>query len=102
MMPDASPSSRQEPGSEDNRLSLNPNDPNWQDTLAAWKDGGEYKVTLTISQISPGEFQVTALESETPEEDAGETGEEGGANAPAPKAKSGYSNPAVAALAEQE
>lgn len=70
-----------EPGMEDNRLSLDPNNPAWKDTLAEWEDGEEYPITdlpegTMIRQISPGEFSVVppvespAAETETEEEPA--------------------------------
>lgn len=63
-----------EAGLEDNRLSLDPNQPDWKDTLASWEDGGEYTVTAKIRQISPGEFQVVEMtpvaEEEVVEEEA--------------------------------
>jgi len=46
-----------EPGAEDNRLSLNPSDEQWSETLNAWEDGQCYKVELEIEQMSPGEFR---------------------------------------------
>lgn len=96
-------------GAADNRLSINPNDDRWADVLAAWKDGQTYSVQLDISQVSPGEFEVTGLqeagggeaeagaEAETPAETTAEGGVEesgqgGGAGA---MEESGYPNPAV-------
>lgn len=77
----------QDPGAVDNRLSLDPNDPNWKNILADWEDGGEYKVRITITQISPGEFEVTGLTAkpasrEMEDEDEGEDEEE---NYPEPR-----------------
>lgn len=90
----------QEPGSVENRLSLDPSAfPFTQD----WEDGKDYpgmidgnKITLT--QISPGEFEVTNdSESESPAEDAS-AGEEAEPSMPMMKGKS--KNPAVAGLME--
>ena len=59
-----------DPGSIDNRLSLDPNNPEWVDTIAKWKDGEAYQITATVTQISPGEFEVTSIASESePSED---------------------------------
>lgn len=85
-----------EPGMEDNRLSLNPNDPAWKDTLAEWEDGEEYPITdlpegTMIRQISPGEFAVVppvAAEAETEETEEAEEPEEESAMPPAPSRKS--------------
>lgn len=84
-----------EAGTQDNLLSLNPNDPKWKETVGAWEDGKEYKgVTVDLRQISPGEFEVTSLEApadtgveeETPAEDASSGPEEGaGEEAAAPE-----------------
>ena len=61
-----------DPGAVDNRLSLDPNDPNWKKTIANWEDGEEYQLTVTVTQLSPGEFEVTGVtsESESPEEES--------------------------------
>lgn len=61
-----------DPGAVDNRLSLDPNDARWKDMLAEWEDGQEYTVTLTITQLSPGEFEVSRVsgEGESPAEEA--------------------------------
>ena len=61
-----------DPGAMDNRLSLDPNDPNWKEAIADWEDGEEYTLTVKAIQISPGEFEVTEVtpEEESPAEDA--------------------------------
>ncbi len=62
-----------EPGSVDNRLSLNPSDPKWADKIDAWEDGQKYTVTLTVTQLSPGEFEVEDVSDAKPyEEGAGD------------------------------
>lgn len=64
-----------DPGSVDNRLSLDPNNPEWTDLIADWEDGKDYTVNVTITQLSPGEFEVKNVtedheEDETHAEDA--------------------------------
>lgn len=89
-----------EAGELDNRLSLNPNDDRWKSTLGAWKDGEKYTVTLSIQQVSPGEFEVVSLEAqEAPTEPAEEETESG---APAAKAGPTYPNPAIQKELEAE
>jgi len=76
-----------EPGAVENRLSLDPTNDAWADTIGNWDDGEEYTVEVKVRQISPGEFEV--LEA-TPKEEAEEEEQ------PAPKKR--YSNPAIANL----
>jgi len=91
----------------DNRLSLDPNDDRWAETIGDWSDGKEYTVEATVRQVSPGEFEVVGLtasgeepeEGEEEEEVPEETGDEEETPAPAAPAKSGYRNPAVIAMA---
>lgn len=73
-----------EPGAQDNRLSLDPNDPKFA-FAADWQDGQEYNVNLKVRQISPGELEVIegtegepveGADTETPAEDQAEPGEE--------------------------
>ncbi len=84
-----------EAGAVENRLSLDPSAfPFTQD----WEDGKSYPATIdgnavTLTQISPGEFEVS--EGESKAEDTGEVEE---TETPAPKGKS--KNPAVAAMME--
>jgi hypothetical protein len=67
-----------EPGQEDNRLSLDPNDPRWKKLLDDWSDGESYSVNVQIEQISPGEFRITALkEAAAPETDEAPAAEGG-------------------------
>lgn len=85
-----------EAGQIDNRLSLDPSDTRWQKLLGGWDDGGEYTVTMTINQISPGEFEVKSMK-EAPEDEAKEDvgddkGEDKGAD------YGGNENPALAKL----
>lgn len=84
----------QEPGAVDNRLTLNPSD---FPQISKWKDGQTYSLDdlgdVTLTQISPGEFEVFAtFEEEEPESEDVET----------PKKKDSYKNPAVASMAEEE
>lgn len=61
----------QEPGEVENRLSLNPNDPDFVDTIGDWEDGNEYTLSnVKVRQISPGEFEVLSMDSGTPSDDA--------------------------------
>ena len=87
----------QDPGEIQNRLSLDPSNPNWRDFVGSWEDGQEYTLTVKVRQVSPGEFEVTsATPQETPTEDTGETGEtmnEGGS-----EYGGGDMNPAVAKM----
>lgn len=54
----------QEPGEVENRLSLNPNDPDFVDTIGDWEDGNEYTLSnVKVRQISPGEFEVLSVDS---------------------------------------
>jgi hypothetical protein len=47
-----------EPGTVDNRLSLDPSDERWSKAVDSWEDGEEYELTLSVKQISPGEYEV--------------------------------------------
>jgi hypothetical protein len=86
-----------EPGAVSNRLSLDPNDSRWSDTLGKWDDGETYTVTVTMRQMSPGEFEVTALKSAaTPTDDESAETDDAADAAPAPAASS--DNPAIANL----
>jgi len=85
-----------EPGAVSNRLSLDPNDTRWSDTLGKWDDGQTYTVTVTMRQMSPGEFEVTDLKSAAaPDDESAET-DDTADTAPAPAASS--DNPAIANL----
>lgn len=90
---DQSYTDENEAGAQDNLLSVNPNDPEWKDELATWKDDTEYPIpTGTMRQISPGEFAIVKAkfkaapveeaEAETPAEDAGGGVDEGAAEQP--------------------
>ncbi len=61
-------------GAIENRLSLDPSDSRWPD-LAGWNDGDTYSGMITLEQVSPGEFQVTAFKAKKPDmaEEEGET-----------------------------
>ena len=63
-----------EPGAVENRLSLDPSDSRWPE-LAGWNDGDTYSGMITIEQVSPGEFQVTAFKAKKPAMGAEEDGE---------------------------
>lgn len=89
-----------EPGAGDNRLSLSPNDPAF-DFVKAWEDGKSYTLTVTVTQVSPGEFEVvSAKPGPEPEEGIGEESTEGG-EAEATESE-GYRNPAIAKLMASE
>ena len=86
----------QEPGMEDNRLSLNPTD---FPVVKDWEDGEEYDLAelgegTKLRQISMGEFEVVAGEAVAEEEAAPE--EEAEAAATAAPRRGG--NPAVERL----
>lgn len=85
--PEARAGEAQDPGAVDNRLSLDPNDPNWKETISDWEDGEDYTVTVTMRQISPGEYEVTGLTSES--EGAGESDSADEETEPEPKMKPG-------------
>lgn len=87
--------STEEPGAQDNRLSLDPNDPTFE-FAANWEDGKEYNVNLRVRQISPGEFEPISGEEGEPaegeaEQGADDTAETGAAAAPGANAR----NPAI-------
>lgn len=91
----------QEPAAQDNRLTFNPNDPEFE-VAKEWEDGKQYRITALVTQASPGEFTVDAIESGEPATapggemmDEGEMGEMG-------KDKGKYPNPAVQGLTEEE
>lgn len=58
----------EDPGSVDSRLSLDPNDERWSDSIADWEDGAEYSITLRVRQMSPGEYEILEAEAEEMEE----------------------------------
>ncbi len=83
----------EEPGSVDNRLSLSPGE---FPQIKQWQDGSQYKLTLTVVQQSPGEFNVVSIdtageaEGEEAAPETAETGEPAGEGE-----EGGYPNPAV-------
>ena len=93
-----------EAGAEDNRISVNPNDPQWKDDIGSWKDGSEYPIpTGTMKQISPGEFAIVKasfkaapVEEETPTEEAAPTEE--AEPSPGEAENMGSMSPAAAAV----
>lgn len=68
-----------EPGTVDNRLSLDPSDSRWGKAVDSWEDGEEYEIKITVKQISPGEYEVLSAtptkEAESSAEDSSETEE---------------------------
>ena len=85
-----------EPGELDSRLTLNPNDERWSDSIEDWEDDKEYSMTVKARQISPGEFEVLDItDAEAYEEPAEEEAEEPAK--PANPSKTNK-NPAVNAL----
>jgi hypothetical protein len=90
-----------EPSADDNYMRVDPNDPSFKVT-ADWEDEKFYLLDgVKVQQTSPGEFRVVSIASgeetepgdtESPSEDAGETGEEPGEAAPEETG-----NPAIAA-----
>jgi hypothetical protein len=69
LSPDPRVADGTDPGAEDNRLSLDPNNPDWKDAIADWEDGEEYTLTVKARQISPGEFAVIEVTPETESSD---------------------------------
>jgi hypothetical protein len=54
-----------EAGAVENKITLNPNDPRWKDTVGEWKDGEEYSFEhVKVRQISAGEFEVLSADVE--------------------------------------
>jgi hypothetical protein len=66
---ESSPADNSDPGAVDNRLSLDPNNVDWADAIADWEDGSEYTLTVKVTQISPGEFEVNEVTPKAEEED---------------------------------
>lgn len=98
-------SQSQDPGEIENRLSLNPSDPDFKDFVGNWQDGEEYTMTVTVRQVSPGEFEVTkAVPQDTPAEETGEApaaadeGETASGDEPQGTDTYGNMNPAVARM----
>lgn len=92
----------QEPAAQDNRLTINPNDPEFE-VAKEWEDGKQYRITALVTQASPGEFTVDAIESGEPaDRGAGmeDMGEDMGDMEGGKKGK--YPNPAVQGLTEEE
>jgi len=90
-----------EPGSVDNRLSLDPSDPKWADKIDAWGDGEKYAVTLEITQISPGEFEVTGVTDAKASEGEEGAGDEISGEEETAGGEGGYTgkkNPAIESL----
>lgn len=94
-----------EPGAVENRISLNPNDPEFQSVVGDWENGNFYTLNdVRVEQISPGEFKVIkigsgSLASATAPEETPEP--QGPEEAEAPQAGQtgvSYPNPAVAKL----
>lgn len=92
-----------EAGATDNRMSLDPNDPQWGPLMESWKDGEEYTLTsVRVRQESPGEFTVLSAqvggEGETEEPEPERTGSMGMAADEGMMGGGGYRNPAVARM----
>lgn len=88
-----------DPGAIDNRLSVNPNDPNWKDEIAGLEDGEECELRIPARVISPGEFAVLGLsvESKVAEEEEDEEAEPPMAK----NGKSGVSKAVQSMMAEE-
>lgn len=94
-----------EPGAVENRLTLNPSDERWKAKVESWEDGQTYPITGgKIRQIAPGEFEVVDLQFGGAEEvsDKGEGHPQGAEDMPPAPDRSGYNNPAIDRLMEQE
>ena len=90
----------QDPGTIDNRLSLDPSDERWKDKLAALADGEPFTITLKCSGISPGEAEVTDVVDVQAGDGAEPKPGDDEAAEPAPDA-SETDNPAVANLMKE-
>lgn len=90
-----------EAGATDNRMYLDPNDPQWADVIDGWEDGSEYTFKkVRVRQESQGQFTILSAEAgEVAEQEVEEAGE--GATAETPRtgamgrAGGGYTNPSV-------
>jgi hypothetical protein len=94
----------EEPGAEDNRLTIDPSDPRWAKTIADWKDGASYTLSsVKVQQMAPGDFRIVGFqvsqEPESPEE-AAEA--DGGAANDQSNSSAGYPNPAVQRLMDDD
>lgn len=89
-----------DPGSVDNRLSLDPSNPDWKEMIAKWKDGQEYKLELTVNQISPGEYEVTGVSAGSASENGEGEGSENEAEAET-MPKKGRVNSSVMRMADE-
>ena len=93
-------SARDEAGSQDNLLELNPNDENFA-FAKDWEDGKEYVITnMRVRQVSAGKFTPLSAESGESAENEGEMPDEGETGAMG--RASDYDNPAVAGLVAGE
>lgn len=88
-------------GESDNRLSLDPNDSAF-DFVKEWEDGRNYTVKLTITQVSPGEYEVLSGEDMTGPAEKVPEGRRGAMGVAGPTKGSGYRNPAIAKLVEED
>jgi len=92
-----------EPGSVENRLSLDPSDEKWSDKVDAWEDGEKYTITVEATQISAGEFEVEKVTSakpsagEEPDDDSDDMEDDSEEEMPRKK----KSNPAIDRLMEE-
>ena len=92
----------QDPGTIDNRLSLDPSDDRWKGYVDEWEDGKSYTVTAKITQISPGEFEVVEIEDAKPADAAEEAkpGEDAAEAAPS-EISTTSDNPAIKNLMKE-
>lgn len=84
-----------EAGAIENRLSLNPNDPQ-NSAVKDWQDGQRYNVSGEVEQISPGEFKVLSITGERSAESPPVPPEE--EEMPPSSGGDRYPNPAVSRL----
>lgn len=86
-----------EPGGNENRLHLNPNDTRWPAVLE-WADDQTYTFkSVKVRQVSPGEFEVLSATTQGTTENPTEFGP--AARDAEEKGRNGnYPNPAVAGL----
>lgn len=97
---------KEEPGASENRMSFDPNDPAF-DFAKDWQDGNTYRMTVEVTQVSPGEFEVNSAreiggttEGEPEEPSEGAMAEAGPSPEPdlSTTGGDGYRNPAIAKI----
>lgn len=83
-----------EPGEIENRLSINPSDEKYADTVGQWEDGKVYVFKeVHARQVSSGEFEVLKAIPEESDEEPPDVEEE-----EAPAEAGDYHNPAVSGM----